>query len=202
MAVRNARVIAARGKELDGRKPAPHRDDAGRLRRLTLKPLDPGVHGAIASQLVRRRPAGRPRRAFARRLHHPVPMTNADGETRRTRSSKRREPPPDRARRWSARVTATSDALDLEEGVFTKESPRAIAASLKRSAERSRRRKTDPYRSAMSMLTFFINRGGRGLSPRRRAVLERAKDELRGLFGRAPSRARRAPRRKTGVPGA
>jgi hypothetical protein len=79
---------------------------------------------------------------------------------------------------------ATSDALDLEQGAFAKPSPKAVASSLKRSADRSRRRKADPFRSAMSMLTFFINRAGRGLSAERRRVLERAKDELRDLYGR------------------
>ena len=78
----------------------------------------------------------------------------------------------------------TSDALDLEPGVFTKRSPRAIALSLKRSAESSRRRKSDPYRSAMSMLSFHINRAGRNLSPERRRILDRAKQELRAAFGR------------------
>lgn len=87
-------------------------------------------------------------------------------------------------RRWSQRVTETSNALDLEKGVFTKDSPRGIARSLKRSADRSRRRKSDPYRSAMSMLVFYINRAGRGLSETRRAKLEAAKDELRALYGR------------------
>ena len=79
-----------------------------------------------------------------------------------------------------------SDALDLEPEVFKKDSPRAIARSLKRSAERSERRKAEPYRSAMSMLTFYVNRAGRKLGKERRSVLERAKDELRALFGRAP----------------
>ena len=87
-------------------------------------------------------------------------------------------------RRWSQRVTRTSNALDLEQGVFAKSDPRAIARSLKRSAEHSRRRKSDPYRSAMSMLTFYINRAGKQLSPRRRRKLEKAKDELRDLYGR------------------
>ena len=84
-------------------------------------------------------------------------------------------------RRWSQRVTQESDALDLEHRVFTK-SPKAIARSLKRSAERSRRRKSSPYRSAMSMLTFYINRAGRTLTPAQRARLNAAKDELRSLF--------------------
>jgi hemerythrin-like domain-containing protein len=91
--------------------------------------------------------------------------------------------------RWSRKVTETSNALDLEHGVFTK-SPREIARSLKRSAERSHRRKSDPYRSAMSMLTFYINRAGKHLSKSDRARLERAKEELRRLYGRA-SRPRR-----------
>ena len=82
----------------------------------------------------------------------------------------------------------TSNALDLEPGVFTLRTPRAVAASLKRSAERSHRRKSDPYRSAMSMLTFHINRGGRNLSPSRRRVLESAKNELRAMYGRSRTR--------------
>jgi hypothetical protein len=87
--------------------------------------------------------------------------------------------------KWSQRVTETSDAMDLQANVF-KRTPRAIAASLKRSAERSHRRKSPPYRSAMSMLTFYINRGGRNLSAAQRAKLEKAKDELRRLFGKKP----------------
>jgi hypothetical protein len=88
-------------------------------------------------------------------------------------------------RYWSARVTARSNALDLERSVFTRGDPRAIAASLKRSAERSRRRKGTPYQSAMSMLTFYINRAGKGLGAKQKRVLERAKRELRKAFGRA-----------------
>lgn len=87
-------------------------------------------------------------------------------------------------RKWSAEVARTSDALDLEQGVFALRSPRQIAASLKRSAERSRRRKADPFRSAMSMLNYFINRAGRNLSPERRRILEQAKMALRKEFGR------------------
>ena len=85
-------------------------------------------------------------------------------------------------RKWSARVTRASDALDLEKGVFRQRSAHDIAASLKRSAERSRRRKSGPLRSAMSMLTFYINRAGKELSQSRRRTLEKAKDELRRLF--------------------
>jgi Protein of unknown function (DUF3175) len=87
-----------------------------------------------------------------------------------------------KGRRWSQRVTETSDALDLDKGVFSLGSPRAIARSLKRSAERSRRRKSGSLRSAMSMLTFYINRAGRKLSKTRRARLESAKKELRLLY--------------------
>lgn len=87
-------------------------------------------------------------------------------------------------RKWSARVTRESHALSLDEGVFSRRSPRGIAQTLKRSAERSRARKSSPYRSAMSMLTFYINRGGRGLSASRRRTLEAAKAELRELFGK------------------
>jgi len=89
-------------------------------------------------------------------------------------------------RRWSARVLASSNALDLEPGVFKHRSARAIAASLKRSALASSRRKAEPFRSAMSMLNFHINRSGRGLSAERRHTLELAKAELRKSFGRAP----------------
>ncbi len=81
-------------------------------------------------------------------------------------------------------MTRESNALDLEAKVFSQRSPAAIAASLKRSAERSRRRKSQPYRSAMSMLTFYINRAGKNLSAGRRRILERAKGELRKAFGR------------------
>lgn len=88
------------------------------------------------------------------------------------------------SRRWSGRVTRESDALDLKRGVFTGRDPKRIAASLKRSAERSRRRKSDPYRSALSMLTFYINRAGKNLSPTRRKILQHAKLELRRQFGR------------------
>jgi hypothetical protein len=87
-------------------------------------------------------------------------------------------------KRWSQNVTEHSDALTLDRGVFSKPSPRAIAQSLKRSAERSDRRKSSPYRSAMSMLTFYINRGGKGLSAARKRKLEKAKDELRAMYGK------------------
>ncbi len=111
-----------------------------------------------------RRRAARPRRQSARR--HPG----------RTTARNQRK-------KWSQHVTRTSNALDLEANVFKLRSPRAVAASLKRSALRSRRRKASPYQSAASMLTFYINRAGKGLKPARRRVLERAKGELRKAFG-------------------
>ena len=106
--------------------------------------------------------------------------------TKRIGLSRRRRAKSSRARgtaRWSARVTRTSNALDLEPGVFQR-SARGVALSLKRSAERSRRRKADPYRSALSMLTFYINRAGKNLSAERKRTLMRAKAELRRLFHR------------------
>jgi Protein of unknown function (DUF3175) len=88
------------------------------------------------------------------------------------------------SRYWSGRVTRESHALDLAAGVFTWKDPRRIAASLKRSAEQSHRRKAEPYRSALSMLIFYINRAGKTLPARRRRTLEQAKVELRKQFGR------------------
>jgi len=98
------------------------------------------------------------------------------------------------AKRWSQAVTEKSNALDLDPGVFTWRDPKRIARSLKRSAETSTRRKVEPFRSAMSMLVFFINRAGRGLSRDRRQVLNEAKEELRRQFGRRAG-AKRARQR-------
>ena len=86
--------------------------------------------------------------------------------------------------KWSADVTEHSDALDLDRDIFKSNDPKKIARSLKASAERSHRRKAEPYRSAMSMLTFYINRAGKNLSTKERETLEAAKPELRALFGR------------------
>ena len=87
-------------------------------------------------------------------------------------------------RRWSGYVTTHSNALDLDRGIFTWKDPKKIAHSLRRSAERSGRRKADPYRSALSMLTFYINRAGKNLPAGRRRTLQRAKSELRKEFGK------------------
>jgi hypothetical protein len=97
---------------------------------------------------------------------------------------------------WSKDVTEHSNALDLDADVFTLRDPKKIAQSLKRSAEQSDRRKSEPYRSAMSMLTFYINRAGKNLPKKQLDVLNRAKDELRIAFGREPS-AKTKTRRST-----
>ena len=100
------------------------------------------------------------------------------------KTTARKSPRKAAPKRWSQRVTRESDALDLKSGVFKQASAKKIAASLKRSAEHSRRRKSGAYRSALSMLTFYINRAGKGLGSRQRGVLERAKSELRRLYKR------------------
>jgi Protein of unknown function (DUF3175) len=110
--------------------------------------------------------------------------TQRKAHRKQTATVSRQAEPRKATRRWSAEVAQRSDALDLEQGVFTKNDPRQIAASLKQSAETSLRRKSDSFRSAMSMLNFYINRAGANLSDMRRRILTRAKDELRRQFGR------------------
>src|SRR3979411_1802792 len=102
------------------------------------------------------------------------------GSARRKAVAKRKASP----KRWSQRVTEESDALDLKRGVFTLRDPKRIAASLKRSAERSSRRKAGAYRSALSMLTFYVNRAGKTLPKTQRERLQRAKLELKRQFGK------------------
>src|SRR3954470_16836456 len=111
-------------------------------------------------------------------------------------------------RKWSARVTQTSDALTLDRGVFTRSDPKEIAQSLKRSADKSKRRKGTPLQSAMSMLNFYINRAGKDLGTRQKQKLNRAKEELRVLYGRKKqpttskaASARKKARRKRAVQG-
>jgi len=104
-------------------------------------------------------------------------MTIRSGTKTRKRSS---------TRKWSKHVNETSNALDLKQGIFKATDPKKIAASLKRSAEHSGRKKTSAFQSAMSMLNFYVNRGGTNLSASRKNVLQRAKGELRKLFGKAP----------------
>ena len=100
------------------------------------------------------------------------------------------------SQRWSQHVTETSDAMDLSPDVFKKTDPAAIARSVKRSAETSHRRKSDPFRSAMSMLTFSMNRAGKNLGARQRGILQQAKEKLRALFHREQTPHRRAPAKK------
>ena len=102
--------------------------------------------------------------------------------TKRKSKQASKKKKPTSKKRWSRDVTEHSDALDLENSVFKKKDPKKIAQSLKRSAERSKRKKSSPYRSAMSMLTFYINRAGKDLSKKEKRPLENAKDELRKLF--------------------
>jgi hypothetical protein len=108
--------------------------------------------------------------------------------------------PKTKPKTWSRHVTETSNAMDLEPDIFTQSSAKKIAAAVEHDAERSTRRKTTPYRSAMSMLTFYINRAGKNLSARQRKVLEDAKDVLRAEFGPASGTAAKKktpPRKKT-----
>ena len=104
----------------------------------------------------------------------------AHKKTARKKTAKKAAP----KKKWSRRVMQTSDALDLQSGVFKSKDPKKIASSLKRSAEKSKRRKGTPYQSAMSMLNFYINRAGKHLSAREKQPLEKAKHELRKLYGR------------------
>jgi hypothetical protein len=108
-------------------------------------------------------------------------------------SARKRAPATKKVNRWSQHVNETSNALDLDAGVFKSRSAKAIAGSLKRSAERSRRKKASAFQSAMSMLNFYVNRAGKQLSTERKRTLERAKTELRALFAR-PKPARAAAR--------
>lgn len=110
--------------------------------------------------------------------------TASSKKTSARRSTSRKRTKRATPKRWSQRVTKESDALDLKRGVFTLTSPKRIAASLKRSAEHSTRRKTGAYRSALSMLTFYINRAGKTLPKTQRERLEKAKVELKRAFGR------------------
>lgn len=121
--------------------------------------------------------ATRSRKTAARQ---PKTARRKAGSARRNPAAKRKTSP----KRWSQRVTQQSDALDLKRGVFTLRDPKRIAASLKRSAERSSRRKAGAYRSALSMLTFYVNRAGRNLPKTQRERLQRAKLELKRQFGR------------------
>jgi hypothetical protein len=133
--------------------------------------------------MVERRKTSRARKAATRKPAAPKDTGNAAApkanSARRKSTAKRKSP-----KRWSQRVTRESDALDLKRGVFKLTDPKKIAASLKRSAERSSRRKASAYRSALSMLAFYINRAGKALPKMQRDRLQRAKTELRHQFGK------------------
>jgi hypothetical protein len=132
--------------------------------------------------MTERRKTARPRKGAGRksaRKRAGKTTARKAGPARRSSSPKRASP-----KRWSQRVTEESDALDLQQGVFTLRDPKQIAASLKRSAEQSSRRRAGAYRSALSMLTFYINRAGKTLPKTQRDRLQRAKTELKRQFGR------------------
>ncbi len=133
--------------------------------------------------MAERRKTARARKTATRK---PVARKNTGSARVRKANSARRKSAAKRKspKRWSQRVTRESDALDLRQGVFKLTSPKKIAASLKRSAERSSRRRAGAYRSALSMLTFYINRAGKTLPETQRERLERAKGELRRQFGK------------------
>ena len=123
-----------------------------------------------------------------------MPTTARKKTSRKTTGRKKAATNRKSGRRWSARVAQTSDALDIKQGTFALDDPKKIARELKKDAEQSHRRKSDPYRSAMSMLTFFINRAGKNLPAKRKATLEKAKDELRAAFGKEPRKPRTTAR--------
>lgn len=125
--------------------------------------------------------------ALAKRKTKQAKRAATKSSTRRKPAAKSAATTRSPAKKWSQSVTRNSNAMTLDRDVFTLDDPKKIAASLKASAERSRRRKSDPYRSAMSMLTFYINRAGRQLPADRKRVLERTKGELRKAFGKDPS---------------
>jgi hypothetical protein len=137
-----------------------------------------------AQALVCHKKSQRLRRVAARSETEASMRKNSRKPGRKRPASRTRKGAAGQPRRyWSAKVTERSDALDLESSVFTRDAA-AIARSLKRSAERSTRRKSSPFRSAMSMLTFYQNRAGKSLSPAKKRVITQAKDELRKLYGR------------------
>ena len=142
----------------------------------------------LAAAPKRKRPSAKrsraAKRALKRESHASASHKALSTQAKRAAAKRRTAANSRKPRRWSKRVTETSDAMDIQPEIF-KRGATAIAKSVKRSAERSKRRKSSPYRSAMSMLTFYENRAGKNLSARKRHTLERAKDELRKLFGRA-----------------
>src|SRR4051812_21377161 len=113
-----------------------------------------------------------------------APAKAATNKTGTKKSAVKKSTAKKTPRKWSARVTATSDAMDLQQRIFTSKDPKKIARSVKKSAEKSNRRKAGPFQSAMSMINFYENRGGKNLTATERKTLDKAKEELRKLFGR------------------
>jgi hypothetical protein len=140
----------------------------------------------MAANIAERRKTTRARKMSRRKTARKITNKKTNKTTARRPSPARRKPAATKTspKRWSQRVTRESDALDLKRGVFKQTDPKKIAASLKRSAERSSRRKAGAYRSALSMLTFYINRAGKTLPKTQRDRLQRAKTELKHQFGR------------------
>lgn len=179
---RSAERASRAGQSGTRRKPSARRSRAT-SRALKREPRRAASRKAVSKQA---------RSAAARRRQQTAAGADIMARTHSRRSSSPR-PKSDRPRaarktlprRWARQVAERSDALDLQRGVFTSDDPRRIASSLKRSAERSTRRKAKPFQSAMSMLNLYINRAGRTLPASRRRVLERAKQELRVVIGRA-----------------
>ncbi len=127
--------------------------------------------------------------AASRKAHSPTRAHDSAGSRPRRSSGARKKTTRRSKHYWSGKVTRESHAMDLKQGVFTGNDPDKIARSVLASARRSHTRKATPYRSAMSMLNFYINRGGAGLSAAKKQVLERAKDSLRRRAGKAKGRA-------------
>jgi hypothetical protein len=141
--------------------------------------------GSMELNMVDRRKTATSRKAAMRKTARPdTRKTNARKAPARRKTAASKAAAKPSPKRWSQRVTRESDALDLKRGVFTLRDPKRIAASLKRSAERSSRRKSGAYRSALSMLTFYINRAGKTLPKTQRDRLQRAKGELKRVFHR------------------
>lgn len=137
---------------------------------------------AAKKALEKKAPATRPQTTEA-------PAQQAAAQKTAAKKTAAKRAPAKKVDRWSQHVNETSDALDLQQGVFKLADPKKIAQSLKRSAEHSDRRKADPFRSAMSMLNFYVNRAGHNLAEAERRRLDKAKDELRALFDRPAARA-------------
>jgi Protein of unknown function (DUF3175) len=173
---RRATNVPATSTNASGRFEFPHSGNGTDRGGTRFRQQRHGVDHGRASEdraIAQTRPLKNPRKNTRK------PATRKTNSTPRKASPKQASP-----RRWSQRVTKESDALDIKHGIFKLTDPKKIAASLKRSAERSSRRKTGVYRSALSVLTFYINRAGKTLPKTQRDRLQRAKTELKRQFGK------------------